>query len=36
VVMRIARTPTRLWLDATGARLVTMAVPSLEVGGRLG
>lgn len=25
LVMRIARTPTRLWLDATGARLVTMA-----------
>src|SRR5262245_20518341 len=28
VVMRIARTPARLWLDATGARLVTMAAPA--------
>jgi hypothetical protein len=28
VVIRIARTPTRLWLDATGARVVTMAAPA--------
>jgi hypothetical protein len=25
VVLRVARTPTRLWLDPTGARLVVMA-----------
>jgi len=25
VVLRVARTPTRLWLDATGARLLVMA-----------
>jgi Family of unknown function (DUF6510) len=31
VVMRIARTPTRLWLDATGARLVTMAAAAPAV-----
>jgi len=31
VVMRIVRTPTRLWLDPTGARLVTMAAPAPAV-----
>jgi uncharacterized protein DUF6510 len=31
VVMRIARTPARLWLDATGARLVTMAATAAAV-----
>jgi hypothetical protein len=31
VVMRIARTPTRLWFDPTGARLVTMAAPTPAV-----
>jgi hypothetical protein len=25
VVMRMARTPTRLWFDPTGARLFTLA-----------
>jgi hypothetical protein len=25
VVMRVARTPTRLWFDLTGARLITIA-----------
>src|SRR5438309_1989104 len=28
VVLRVARTPTRLWLDPTGARLVVMAGPA--------
>lgn len=31
VVMRIARTPTRLWFDPTGARLVTMVAPTPAV-----
>ncbi len=31
VVMRIARTPARLWLDATGARLVTMIATTAAV-----
>jgi hypothetical protein len=28
VVLRVARTPTRLWLDPTGAKLVVMASAS--------
>jgi len=28
VVLRVARTPTGLWLDPTGARLVVMAGPT--------
>ncbi len=28
VVLRVARTPRRLWLDATGARLLLMADPT--------
>jgi hypothetical protein len=28
VVLRVARTPTRLWLDPAGARLVVMAGPT--------
>lgn len=31
VVMRIARTPTRLWFDPTGARLITMVAPAPAV-----
>jgi DNA-directed RNA polymerase subunit RPC12/RpoP len=31
VVMRMARTPTRLWFDPTGARLLTMAAPVTAV-----
>jgi len=31
IVMRIVRTPTRLWLDPTGARLVTMAAAAPAV-----
>jgi hypothetical protein len=31
IVMRIARTPTRVWLDLTGARLVTMAAAAPAV-----
>ena len=31
VVMRIARTPTRLWFDPTGARLVVMTAPTPAV-----
>jgi hypothetical protein len=31
VVMRMARTPTRLWFDPTGARLFTMAAPLTAV-----
>jgi hypothetical protein len=26
VVLRIARTPTRVWLDATGARCIVIAM----------
>lgn len=31
IVMRIARTPTRLWLDAAGTRVLTMAPPTAAV-----
>jgi hypothetical protein len=31
VVMRMARTPTRLWFDPTGARFLTMAAPPTAV-----
>jgi hypothetical protein len=29
VVLRIARTPTQLWLDATGAKCVVISTPTL-------
>jgi hypothetical protein len=31
IVMRIARTPTRLWLDPSGAKVVTMVTPTAAV-----
>jgi LSD1 subclass zinc finger protein len=29
VVLRVARTPTQMWLDLTGARLITIAAAAL-------